>query len=474
MIIGSALIAVLLLLRGAIANAHVRGRLLASSIVLGVYVLLDATLRYASLSPEIQAQVSIGQPLFLGFGIINSAVALAINPWRADRLPDRFPTIVQDTIVIALFALTATLILQERILATTAVGAVVVGLALQDTLGNLFAGLAIQIEKPFRVGQWVNIGGKDGLVMQVTWRATKIRTKPGNFVIVPNSVIAKETITNYSEPTNETRIEVDVDVSYDTPPNDVKTAIFEAIQDQPSILKTHTPEVLLWSFSASSILYRIRVWTNDFASDDHIRDRLRSAVYYALRRSGIVIPYPIQVNLYKEDLKQAAVDPAATERGLRGVSIFATLNDEQCSELAHAAHVHLYAANEAIVRQGQSGSSMFVVAKGGVSVTLDGTGREVAHLGPGEFFGEMSLLTGAPRTATVTASVDSELIEIAADDFRQFVLENPTAVEQISGAVAQRAAELAEHRAAGAAAAAVVETPQTFLTRVRRFLRLGG
>src|SRR6266487_2463789 len=111
------------------------------------------------------------------------------------------------------FALAAILFMQEKILATTAVGAVVLGFALQDTLGNLFAGLAIQIEKPFRVGHWVTIGGTDGVVCEVTWRATKLRTKQGNFVVVPNSTVSKETITNYSEPTRDTRIEIQVGVS---------------------------------------------------------------------------------------------------------------------------------------------------------------------------------------------------------------------------------------------------------------------
>ncbi len=144
------------------------------------------------------------QPLF-ALALINAVVALAINPWRSDRVPDRFPKIVQDTIVIVLFGVAATLILQEKILATTAVGAVVLGFALQDTLGNLFAGLAIQIEKPFRVGHWVNLAGKDGLVSEITWRATKIRTRAGNFVVVPNSTLSRETITNYSEPSRRYR-----------------------------------------------------------------------------------------------------------------------------------------------------------------------------------------------------------------------------------------------------------------------------
>ena len=143
--------------------------------------------------------------------------------WRSIRggpigLPDRFPTIVQDFIVIGLFAVAMTVILQDRIVATTAVGAVVIGFALQDTLGNLFAGLAIQIEKPFRVGHWVNVAGKDGMVSEITWRATKIRTKAGNFVIVPNSALARDTITNYSEPVPETLIDLDIGASYDTPP----------------------------------------------------------------------------------------------------------------------------------------------------------------------------------------------------------------------------------------------------------------
>src|SRR6202035_2160099 len=114
-------------------------------------------------------------PLILAFGVATLVVVIAINPWREDRVPDRFPTIVQDAIVIAVFALVAILFMQERILATTAVGAVVVGLALQDTLGNLFSGLAIQIEKPFRVGQWVTIGGTDGQMTEVSWRVPTVR-----------------------------------------------------------------------------------------------------------------------------------------------------------------------------------------------------------------------------------------------------------------------------------------------------------
>ena len=122
-----------------------------------------------------------------------------------------------------------TVLLREQLLTTSAVGAVVVGFALQDTLGNLFAGLAIQIEKPFRVGQWMQVGDREGQVQEITWRATKLRTKAGQFLIVPNSVISKEPVLNYSEPTMPTRIEVEVGASYSAPPNDVKRAMQEAM-----------------------------------------------------------------------------------------------------------------------------------------------------------------------------------------------------------------------------------------------------
>ena len=117
---------------------------------------------------------------------------------------------------------------------------------------------------------------------------------------------------------------------------------------------------------------------------------------------------------------------------------------------------------------------MFVVVRGEVVVALEPSGQEVARLGPGGFFGEMSLLTGAARTATVRARSDADLLEITAELFRQFVLANPATVEQIGQAVAARASELEQHRIASDAVATPAEPPQTFLTRVRRFLRLNA
>ena len=355
MIWGSALVVLALALRAGIVNRHVRGRLMASVVIFAVYALIMAALTYywePPYGPLPQQLNDTVKPLLLALGAVNLIVALAVNPWRVDRLPDRFPKIVQDAIVIGVFASAATIMLPERVFATTAVGAVVIGFALQDTLGNLFAGLAIQVEKPFRVGHWVNIAGKDGLVSEITWRATKIRTKAGNFVVVPNSVLSRDTITNYSEPDPETRIELEVGVSYDAPPNEVKATILRAIADEPLILTARQSEVLVADFAASAVTYRIRVWTVDFAADERIRDRIRSAVYYAFRRAGIEIPYPVQVQINREAPPTAARDASAATT-LAQVEIFAALNSEARDALAQEARVDLYAAGEVIVRGGR-------------------------------------------------------------------------------------------------------------------------
>ena len=314
----------------------------------GVCALGAALVAYAPLPPDVAAQIRTFTPLLLALGIAMLVVITAVNPWRVDRLPDRFPTIVQDAMIIALFALIATLVMQERILATTAVGAVVVGFALQDTLGNLFSGLAIQIDKPFRVGHWVSIGGLDGIVTEVTWRATKLRTKSGNFVVVPNSNVAKEIITNYSEPTRDTRMEISVGVSYDTPPNEVKAVIAGALRDDPAFSRERSPEVLLTSFDASSINYDVRVWTSDFAADSMAKDRMRTLVYYALRRHNINIPYPVQVAM-----PPPATPPISSAAdALASVDILRSLNDAERTQLLDASRRRLYGAGEIIVRQG--------------------------------------------------------------------------------------------------------------------------
>jgi len=471
LILGLVLFVATLALRSAIRNRHVRGRLLTSAVMFALYAAAVALGEYALLTDQFAVQLRLFEPLLLALGCINAFVAVAVNPWRHDRLPDRFPTIVQDAATIALFAIAAIVVLQEKVFAATAVGAVVVGLALQETLGNLFAGLAIQIEKPFRVGNWVNVAGKDGIVAEITWRATKIRTKNGNLVVIPNNVLARDTVTNYSQPSVDTRFDVDVGASYDAAPNDVKAAIAEALAHERQISRPEQTEVEILDFAAYAVTYRVRVWIRDFAALEQTQDRVRSLIYYAFRRHGITIPYPIQTQIWQRPAA-VTIDRAALVRAVDSVEIFDALTEEQRASLAACARALRYSSGEVIVKQGRPGSSMFIVVAGEAIVTLEPSGREVATLKPGGFFGEMSLLTGEARTATVTAAADCELVEITADGFRRFVLENPAVLEEVSDAVTARSLRLADLRRAQGAAVPVEEAPESFLNGVRRFLGL--
>lgn len=410
--------------------------------------------------------------LLLVLALVNGTVALAVNPWRDDRPSERFPAIVQDVLVIAIFMVVATLLLREQLLTTSAVGAVVVGFALQDTLGNLFAGLAIQIEKPFRVGHWIQVSGREGQVQEITWRATKLRTKDGEFLIVPNSVVSKDPVLNYSEPTVANSVSVEVGVSYLTPPNEAKAAILQAVVNAPLALAAPPPNVLVRGFGSSSVDYVAYFWVDDYGLEREARDQVRSNIWYEFRRRNIEIPYPIQVEHSREELPvRSEQDVQRAAERLASVELFATLPPESRHALSTAAGHRLFAAGEAIVRQGADGDSMFVVLTGRVRVVLEPSGQELAVIAAGGFFGEMSMLTGEPRTATVRAVEDALVLEITAAHFRELAAGNPALLDHISTVVSSRRTGLDDAKAA-AATVAPAELKQTLLTRMRKFLAL--
>jgi small-conductance mechanosensitive channel len=471
--LGTGLLLVALVVRAASVNRLVRRKLRLSFFLALAYTLVSAAIGQFALTPDTAARVlSVGQ-LCMALAIINLIVVTAINPLRADRVPERFPAIVQDTIIIGLFLVVATVAMQEKFLTTSAVGAVVIGFALQDTLGNMFAGLAIQVEKPFRLGHWITVGPYEGLVAEVTWRATKIRTKAGNLVVLPNAFISKEAITNYSEPSAPTRLEVEVGVSYSVPPNQVKAALMEAVGNAPLALSEPPPDVLVVDFGASAVIYRVRFWINDYARDGVVRDQVRSAIYYSLRRHRYEIPFPIQTEIQVEPAAERASERIArVMEGLRPVDLFAPLTSDQLMELAARAGERIFGRGEALVRQGEAGSSMFVITRGRVRV-VEGSGRELAVLGAGSYIGEMSMLTGQPRSASVEAAEDCEAVELTAEALREAALVNPEVVTRIGAVVAARQADLERQKAEAAAGRpAVVETQRSLLTRIQQFLRL--
>jgi small-conductance mechanosensitive channel len=472
LIMGVAALAATLLIINFSVNRLVQRKLKLSVFLFAAYVLFNliAWLRPGLFAAE--ADVLALERLVFAAALIHLLVHVLINPIRTDRVPDAFPAILQDAIVIGLLVLIATFVFEDKLLTTSAVGAFVVGFALQDTLGNAFAGLAIQSEKPFRVGHWIRVGDFEGRVEEVTWRATKLRTKGGNFVILPNNTMSKEAITNFSEPAVPSRLELDVGASYLSTPADVKAAILEAIAQVPRVLKVPLPDALLHSFDASAITYRARFWLADYELDDETRADVRVAIFYAFSRRGIEMPWPIEVGYSREwPEPDAATKQADRERVLEGVDLFSRLTPEQRRGIAAATATRLYGAGETIVRQNDPGQSMFVVCSGSAKVVVEPDRREVAVIEKGGYFGEMSLLTGDARSASVVARGDMTVLELDAEVFRALGAADPRAVDHIGLAAVTRRTHLTQVKDA-TQTAAVADAPATFLGRMRKFLGL--
>ena len=471
---GVAALAATLLVWGVTINRLVKRKLKLSIFLLVGYVALHVVFL---IRPELggvglTSPVRPWERLALTTALLNLLVIASINPLRADRVRERFPAIVQDAIVIGMLLIVATFVFKEQLLTTSAVGAVVVGFALQDTLGNAFAGLAIQSERPFNVGHWIRVHDFEGRVAEITWRATKLKTKSGNFVIVPNNIIAKEPITNYSEPVAPTRLALEVGVSYNSSPQAVKEAIHEAISHAPHVLRAPAPDVLLVGFDASAMNYRARFWIEDYELDQIAMDEVRVAIHYAFGRRGIEIPYPTQVEYSREwPTADASADQRHRELALANVDLFSSLTDAQRADLAAATISRTFGDGETIVRQGEAGQSMYVLCSGRVAVVLEPDRQEVAVIEPGGYFGEMSLLTGEPRTASVVARGEAVVLELDAALFRRLGAESPHALEQVGLATALRREQLERARST-ARGVDTADAPATFLARMKRFLRL--
>jgi small-conductance mechanosensitive channel len=456
----------------AVRNPAIRRRFLFTLSVLAASAAVHAVLVWGPDAAFLQEHGWKVEALLLTLACTQALVAIAFNPWSGVHRPERAPAIVQDAVIALLVSLAAVFTFRNtEVLTTSAIVAAVMGFALQETLGNAFAGLAIQIEKPFRVGHWITVGSFEGTVREITWRATKIWTKSGNMVILPNSLVAREAINNYSEPMTPTRLHVEVGVGYQVPPNDARDALVTAAAGVHRVLRDPPVEALLWNFADSALLFRVHFWVDDYSAEEVARDEVRRAIYYELGRRGIEIPWPIQIEYSREDPPPEPADQRAERhsRIIGRVPVFAGLSDDGRRALAAGATERLYGDGETIVREGAPGASMFVVCRGRVAVTI-GQGTEVARIDQGGFFGEMSLLTGEPRSATVSARGDCVVLEIPADAFKAYAIDHPEVIEDVAGAAAARRRELDQSR--GLATASTADARLTLAARMRKFFGL--
>jgi small-conductance mechanosensitive channel/CRP-like cAMP-binding protein len=401
------------------------------------------------------------------------------------------PSILRELISVILYAVAILVIMGKvlhinlmPLLATSAVLSLVAGLALQETLSNFFAGVTLATERPFTPGEWIKVGDQIGQVIEMGWRAVKIELYLKNdYLIVPNAVLAKERVVNFSRPVPVMGQEAFVNVHYRHPPNQVLAALLEAAHETKGLVAHPPPLARVYTYQDSSIQYLLRYWTADFEKLSTIQGMVLANIWYALRRHGLEIPFPIRtVHLHSvtEETERQAKSGELERRLLllREVDFLRPLGEEGLARVAQSLKPFLYEAHRTVVRQGDEGDSFFLVSSGRVGVWANDSHSQtqlVATLGRGQCFGEMSLLTGARRSATVRAVEDSELLMLGKSEFRDILLANPKVMESLSEILSVRLEEYEATLARGRSAAAQAgsqDRARQLLFRIKAFFAI--
>ena len=328
------------------------------------------------------------------------------------------------------------------IFAGSAIFGIVVGLALQDTLGNLFAGIALQADQPLQIGDVVNISNRGtGVVEAVSWRGVRIRTFQNKLLLISNAVLGKEHI-EVAPRGNLNARTVNFSTLYANSPAKTAGVAREAVRLAENVSQKMRPVVRIRNLGDSGVEWEVKYWLEDYAKYSDTDALIRQRLWYAFQREKIEFAYPtrtIHVENKPQDLAFDEHVNVVTER-LGKVDIFAPLSDEETERLAQLSEVRVFAPGESIVRMGQEGNSMFVIMRGSVDVQIsnDGVTKSVNKLRENDFFGEMSLLTGQPRTATVVAIDETEVLRISKDSVRPIFEANPNLVNSISEIVEER------------------------------------
>ncbi len=370
--------------------------------------------------------------------------------WQADM-----PKLFRDLLRTFLIAVGGALVLSQvfnqdlgGLIAALGVGSLVIGLALQDTLGNLFSGVALLFERPFEVGDWLEVDGLKGKVIEVNWRSVHIVTRELEMLVMPNSVLSQAVIRNYNRPNTQHVEPVDISFSYDDPPNKVKRVMREAALDTVGVLKDPLPIVVTVSYDDSSIAYRVRLFINDYAQVPVIRNEFVTRIWYAARRNGLSMPFPTSAVLnYPVPKVKASESLQRLANYMKSLPSLAMVEDEVLEELAAQATLAHYGRGESAIAQGQRDVKLhFVLAGSAIAIAQDSNGRNhtIAEITRGDFFGYSALLANEPSAMTISAAEDLEVLILEVAAVQNMLNKTPRFAQQLGTVIAARQKKLKE------------------------------
>ena len=329
------------------------------------------------------------------------------------------------------------------LLAGSGVVAIIVGFAGQNLFAGIIGGISIQINRPYKVGDWLQVGEHFAEVMEINWRSTRLRTNDNIYLDIPNNEMVSKPIINLHYPTEVHSMRIRVGVEYKNPPNRVKDALFRAASTADGVLAEPKTRVFLVDFAESAVIYEIKYSMGNHSRINEINDAVRTNVWYELKRQGITIPFPIRTLHLDRKAAPVQEDHQEARAILRAEALFECLSDDQIDSLVRQSRVSHFGRGERVIREGAEGDSMFILLRGAaeVSISKNGASIPVAKLRAPDCFGEMSLLTGERRTATVRAETDCQVMEVGKPVMAEVLRASPDCLERLSELLAKRKME---------------------------------
>jgi len=358
----------------------------------------------------------------------------------------RYPKLVKDVVVFILYIVGVLLILNYYLnikitvlLASSAVLTVVIGFALQDILGNLFSGIILNFEDSFKLEDWVRIGEREGRVEQFGWRSFTIRTIDRELIVIPNQTASRAEVMIYGSGQQPVALKIKLGAGYQDSPDRVSSVILKALETMEDICRDPQPVVQLKDFGDYSLDYEIKFWINDYSRHNIIASEVRRRIWYAFKRQHIEIPYPVR-DIYQKQEKQEVISRLALAEALKRNHVLREIEEAKFQDLLADADHKIFGSGETIIREGDESDYFYHVYSGAVNV-LKGT-QVIARLGAGDFFGEISLVTGEKFSATVVADQESVIIQVSSARFKHVIDMNEKMALKLSAVITQRQEEM--------------------------------
>jgi len=403
------------------------------------------------------------------FLIVRLLESLVLSRYEKKGKPYPLPRVLHGFILIVVYIAVVLALLREflgfnigPLLAGSAILTAVLGLALQGVLGNIFSGMSLHYTRSFSRGDWVKVGETEGQVVDTNWRETRLRDRASNIVVIPNTIVASQTITNFSLPDRPSAVVLPIKVDVLAPPAVVVDLLIEAAKEAPDVLADPAPTSYILNYDEFGVTYLLKFWITDYGRRPDITGEVGRLVWHKLRRRGVEIPVPLEskvkgvLRALQPSEDRAAETAAEQERNFQDFSKSSFLNiqdgdkagqsvlsESEVRDIAARSERVRFGAREVLFRQGETGDVCYVVARGKVrgEIVYEDGGKTTTtsfEVGRGGIVGEMSLFTGLPRTATVVVDEEAELLEIRAEALASLLARSPALAEAMAEVVAAR------------------------------------